>query len=129
MTEPKAENFKLMEEKTIRKFIAGHRGMVGSSLLRRLSQDGGREIITRDRDELNLVRQTEVEQFFAAEAVDEVYLANTPRLRPAESSEMTPLAARFPFSTRRQPSRPVCSERGLSRVHFGPTPTTMAGSI
>jgi GDP-L-fucose synthase len=56
-------------------FIAGHRGMVGSALLRALSSKGDNEIITRGRTELDLINQAEVRDFFAAELIDEVYLA------------------------------------------------------
>ncbi len=56
-------------------FVAGHRGMVGSALLRALVRAGGCELVLRDRNELNLLRQSEVEQFFGDERIDQVYLA------------------------------------------------------
>ena len=56
-------------------FIAGHGGMVGSALERQLARLGCRNIVTRTRSVLNLVRQTEVETFFAAERPDAVFLA------------------------------------------------------
>lgn len=56
-------------------FIAGHRGMVGSALVRRLSERDDVELVTRTRQELDLLRQSEVETFFANEAIDQVYLA------------------------------------------------------
>lgn len=55
-------------------FIAGHRGMVGSALVRALSGQG-HDIITRSRTELDLTDQSAVRGFFAAERIDEVYLA------------------------------------------------------
>lgn len=58
-----------------RVFVAGHTGMVGSALLRKLEADGGAEIVTRSRAELDLTRQAEVEAFFSREAIDQVYLA------------------------------------------------------
>jgi len=58
-----------------RVFVAGHTGMVGSALLRRLEADGGVEVVTRSRAELDLTRQAEVDAFFAAEAIDQIYLA------------------------------------------------------
>ena len=58
-----------------RVFIAGHKGMVGRSLQRRLEQDGNVEIITRERIQLDLLDQSSVNQFFAKERIDEVYLA------------------------------------------------------
>ena len=56
-------------------FVAGHRGMVGSAIIRRLDSLGYRNIITRNRAELDLKRQAEVEAFFRAERIDQVYLA------------------------------------------------------
>lgn len=60
---------------TIKKriFIAGHKGMVGSALLRQLER--GNEITTRDLDQLDLRDQQQVASFFEQTAVDEVYLA------------------------------------------------------
>ena len=56
-------------------FIAGHRGMVGSALLRKLSANPETNLVTRSRAELGLTRQSEVESFFADEKIDVVYLA------------------------------------------------------
>ncbi|PSU22934.1 GDP-fucose synthetase [Photobacterium kishitanii] len=56
-------------------FVAGHRGMVGSAIVRQLSQRDNVEIITRTRDELDLLNQQAVNAFFASEHIDEVYLA------------------------------------------------------
>ena len=56
-------------------FVAGHRGMVGSAIVRKLEQDSPVEIITRDRDELDLTNQAQVQQFFAETQIDQVYLA------------------------------------------------------
>lgn len=56
-------------------FVAGHRGMVGSAIVRRLASQGYRNILTRTHAELDLKRQSEVEAFFAAEKIDQVYLA------------------------------------------------------
>ena len=58
-----------------RVFVAGHRGMVGSAIVRRLSGVEGVEIVTRSRAELDLCRQVEVERFFADERIDQMYLA------------------------------------------------------
>lgn len=57
-------------------FVAGHRGMVGSAIVRLLRQQGDVEILTRGRDELDLVDQAAVQAFFAAENIDQVYLAS-----------------------------------------------------
>ena len=56
-------------------FVAGHRGMVGSAIVRQLEQLGGCEIVTRTRDELNLLSQADVTHFFETENIDQVYLA------------------------------------------------------
>lgn len=56
-------------------FVAGHRGMVGSAIVRALQARGGCELITRSREELDLVDQRAVREFFAREQVDQVYLA------------------------------------------------------
>lgn len=56
-------------------FIAGHRGLVGSALVRRLDAKGFTNIITRTRTELDLFNQTAVANFFAAEKPEYVFLA------------------------------------------------------
>jgi GDP-L-fucose synthase len=49
--------------------------MVGAALVRRLERGGRQSLVLRDRSELDLTRQSEVEQFFADERIDQVYLA------------------------------------------------------
>jgi GDP-L-fucose synthase len=56
-------------------YIAGHRGMVGSAIFRRLAADGYENIVTRTRAELDLLRQNDVDDFFAAERPEAVFLA------------------------------------------------------
>lgn len=56
-------------------FVAGHQGMVGSALVRRLMELGFRNIITADRQAVDLTRQAEVEAFFQEQKLDQVYLA------------------------------------------------------
>ena len=56
-------------------FIAGHKGMVGSAILRHL-RDFEIEIITKDRKQLDLLKQEEVRIFFRDEKIDQVYLAS-----------------------------------------------------
>ena len=58
-----------------RVFVAGHRGMVGSAIVRLLEQRGDCEVVTRTRAELDLVDQAAVAEFFAEEQIDQVYLA------------------------------------------------------
>src|SRR3546814_18908653 len=57
-------------------FVAGHRGMVGSALVRRLGSGAGVELVTRTHAELDLMCQADVEAFFGNEAIDQVYLAD-----------------------------------------------------
>ena len=56
-------------------YIAGHRGMVGSAILRRLQRDGYKNLLARSRDELDLRRQADVEEFFDDEQPEYVFLA------------------------------------------------------
>jgi len=62
-------------EKRSKIYIAGHRGMVGSAIERRLRQDGYENIVTRTSKELDLRNQQEVNDFFVAEKPDYVFLA------------------------------------------------------
>lgn len=55
-------------------FVAGHRGMVGSAIVRQLLQEDV-EIVMCDRNELDLVNQEQVNQFFQQNTFDEVYIA------------------------------------------------------
>ncbi len=56
-------------------YVAGHTGLVGSALVRCLQAAGFCNLVTRTSNELDLRRQTDVEQFFAAEKPDYVFLA------------------------------------------------------
>jgi GDP-L-fucose synthase len=56
-------------------FVAGHRGMVGSAIVRQLEASGHTNIITRTRSELDLTNQQAVVDFFQHEKIDQVYLA------------------------------------------------------
>ncbi len=58
-----------------RVFVAGHRGMVGSALVRLLCLDASIELVTRSHAELDLVNQKQVDDFFREELIDQVYLA------------------------------------------------------
>ncbi|NIP17292.1 MAG: NAD-dependent epimerase/dehydratase family protein, partial [Xanthomonadales bacterium] len=58
-----------------RVFVAGHRGMVGSAIVRRLEQDDSIRLVLRTRAEVDLTRQRHVEDFLGDEKIDEVYLA------------------------------------------------------
>ena len=56
-------------------FVAGHRGLVGSAIVRALKTRGYTNILTRTRQEMDLMRQDQVEKFFATEKPAYVYLA------------------------------------------------------
>ncbi|MDH4229804.1 MAG: GDP-L-fucose synthase [Nitrospirota bacterium] len=60
---------------SVRVFVAGHRGMVGAALVRRLSAAGFKHILTHSRTELDLTNQAAVDAFFVAERPDVVFLA------------------------------------------------------
>ena len=55
-------------------FVAGHKGMVGSAIVRLLKNEDV-EIISKDRSELDLLNQQDVQKFFEHEKIDQVYLA------------------------------------------------------
>lgn len=65
----------MMMEKTAKIYVAGHRGLVGSALLRKLQTSGYTNLVTRTHSDLDLTRQAEVEAFFASERPDYVLLA------------------------------------------------------
>ena len=56
-------------------YVAGHRGMVGSAIIRVLKDQGFENIITRTHSELDLTIQQQVQEFFSQEKPDQVYLA------------------------------------------------------
>lgn len=62
-------------EKTSRIYVAGYRGLVGSAILRRLQSERYTNLITRTHKELDLIRQADVEVFFAKEQPEYVFLA------------------------------------------------------
>jgi GDP-L-fucose synthase len=62
-------------DKHARIYIAGHRGLVGSALMRNLQNKGYENFVTRTHAELDLTSQAAVEAFFAAEKPDYVFLA------------------------------------------------------
>ena len=54
-------------EKNAKIYVAGHRGMVGSAIKRELERQGYTNIVTKTHKELDLMRQGQVEDFFAKE--------------------------------------------------------------
>jgi nucleoside-diphosphate-sugar epimerase len=62
-------------EKNAKIFVTGHRGMVGSAIVRRLQSGGYTNIVTRTHAEVDLLDQRAVHAFLAAEAPDYVYVA------------------------------------------------------
>lgn len=56
-------------------YIAGHQGLVGSAIVRRLKKDGHQGIITKTREELDLLNQSAVDQFFKQAKPEFVFLA------------------------------------------------------
>lgn len=64
-----------MMEQNSKIYVAGHRGMVGSAIVRELKRQGYTNIITRTHSELDLINQQAVNDFFAAEKPEYVFLA------------------------------------------------------
>ena len=62
-------------EKTSKIYVAGHQGLVGSAIVRKLNSEGYTNIITRTHGELDLIRQEQAEAFFKKEKPDYVFLA------------------------------------------------------
>ncbi len=60
---------------TERIFVAGHKGMVGSALIRQLDSHANVCLITRSREQLDLTKQRVVSEFFSSNGIDQVYLA------------------------------------------------------
>ena len=63
-----------MQDRHDKIYVAGHRGLVGSAIVRRLRQSGYDNIVVRSSQELDLTDQAATEAFFAAEKPDQVYL-------------------------------------------------------
>ncbi|MBU2896885.1 GDP-L-fucose synthase [Vibrio hepatarius] len=60
---------------TKRVFVAGHKGMVGSAIVRKLESYKNVQVITCERQNLDLTNQADVDNFFTSNLIDEVYLA------------------------------------------------------
>ena len=64
-----------MLERDAKVYVAGHRGLVGSAILRKLKQEQFRNLVLRTSSELDLTRQRDTEEFFEKEKPDYVFLA------------------------------------------------------
>jgi GDP-L-fucose synthase len=64
-----------MTRKSDKIFVAGHRGMVGSAVMRRLKAEGFSNLVTRDRSQLDLADESAVAKIFAEERADIVIVA------------------------------------------------------
>ena len=73
MNNPDAEGLSRLKEGKI--YVAGHRGMVGSALVRRLQDAGCENLLLKTRSEVDLENQQQVQDFLQAEKPDYVYLA------------------------------------------------------
>lgn len=62
-------------EKQAKIYVAGHRGLVGSALIRALGKEGYHQLITRTHKELDLTQQQQVQAFFEQEKPEYVFLA------------------------------------------------------
>ena len=78
-------------------YVAGHRGMVGSAIVRKLRALGQTNIVTRTRAEMDLTDQRAVHQFFAEEKPTEVYVAAA---RVGGKLMNSPLVGEIHFSAR-----------------------------
>jgi len=68
-------NIKYKEKNMKRVFVAGHRGMVGSAIVRQLARCKDLDIVVRTRAELDLTNQQAVHDFFKVEKIDQIYMA------------------------------------------------------
>ena len=78
-----------MISRSKRIYVAGHGGMVGSAIVRRLHAAGQTQIIARTHAELDLAHQQGVNDLFASEKIDEVYLAAFKRNPPTKQHQPT----------------------------------------
>ena len=65
----------MFRELNHRIFVAGHHGMVGSSIVRHLKSLGYNNLVAKTHAELDFTKQTQLEEFFLSESIDQVYLA------------------------------------------------------
>ena len=70
-----ATRYKITMNKNDKIFVAGHRGLVGGAIMRKLQSSGYSNIVTKTRQELDLLNQSAVDEFFNKEKPDYVFLA------------------------------------------------------
>ena len=71
-------------EKESKIYVAGHNGMVGSAIVRELKKQSYNNIITRSHKELNLCKQSDVEEFFENEKPEYVFFPHWSWIIPSE---------------------------------------------
>lgn len=95
--------------KSSRIFVAGHRGLVGTAIVRKLRNDGYDNLLLWDRRELDLTSQAAVQRFFADEKPEYVFLAAARSAGFMRTTRIRPIS----FAT-------TCRSRSmLSRRHIG----------
>ena len=67
--------------KTAKIYVAGHNGMVGSAIVRKLQHEGYTNLLLRSSKELDLRNQEAVNRFFEAEQPEYIFLARVPLLK------------------------------------------------
>ena len=75
-------------QKTDKIYIAGHRGLAGSAIVRSLTAEGYTNLITRTRQELDLLDANAVQDFFATEQPDYVFLTAAKRYEKRDGQSM-----------------------------------------
>ena len=70
------QNFiKIIKDEKVRIFVAGHRGMAGSAIVKLLRKNKKTKIITKEKHNLDLINQDMVKKFLKRKKIDQVYLA------------------------------------------------------
>ena len=78
-----------MMERDTKSYVAGHRGMVGSAIVRILQGQGQSHLITRSHAELDLTDQAAVRQFFASEKPEQTIMICSATIRASTTTRST----------------------------------------